>query len=96
VADVYVFSGSTGLESVGVEKRESNAETLRAQRIRRGEDPMAKRKTITKTSRKSRAKKKKATLGEVREIARSFREHIRGPLIDDHAELLYDEKGLPK
>jgi hypothetical protein len=57
---------------------------------------MAKRKTVTKPSRKLRAKKRKSTLREVGEIARRFREHIRGPLIDDHAELLYDERGLPK
>jgi hypothetical protein len=57
---------------------------------------MAKREIVTKPSRKFRTKKKKATLREVGEIARRFREHIRGPLIDDHAELHYDEKGLPK
>ena len=57
---------------------------------------MAKRKTISKPSRKLRARKKTATLRELGEIARRFREHIRGPLIDDHSELLYDENGLPK
>jgi hypothetical protein len=57
---------------------------------------MAIRKTVIKPSRKLRAKNKKATLRDVDEIVRKFRKHIRGPLIDDHAELLYDERGLPK
>jgi hypothetical protein len=57
---------------------------------------MAKRKSTSKASRKLPAKVKKGSLEELREIGRKFRKHIRGPLIDDHAQLLYDEKGLPK
>lgn len=57
---------------------------------------MAKRKSASKTSRRLPAKIKKVSLEELHEIGRKFRKHIRGPLIDDHAELLYDEKGLPK
>ena len=37
----------------------------------------------------------KATVKEMKEIANRFASHIKGPVID-HAELLYDEKGLPK
>jgi hypothetical protein len=40
-------------------------------------------------------KKKKATLAEIRAIAKRFRKHMRGP-IQDHGEMLYDERGLPK
>ncbi|HET7106731.1 MAG TPA: hypothetical protein VFI38_07965 [Candidatus Acidoferrum sp.] len=57
---------------------------------------MAKRKNTSKASRRLPAKVKKVSLEELREIGRKFRKHFRGPLIDDHAELLYDEKGLPK
>jgi hypothetical protein len=57
---------------------------------------MVKRRTSIKASRRLPAKVKKVSLEELREIGRKFRKHIRGPLIDDHAELLYDEKGLPK
>jgi hypothetical protein len=50
---------------------------------------------ITRGSQKLPAKKKKASAEDLQEIVKKFRKHIRGPLID-HAELLYDEKGLPK
>ena len=55
---------------------------------------MAKRKT-TKNSRKLTGTKKRLTVKEMLAIGRRFRKSIKGPLID-HAELLYDEKGLPK
>jgi antitoxin VapB len=38
---------------------------------------------------------KKMTVEEMLELGRQFRKHLKGPL-PDHAELLYDEKGLPK
>ena len=46
-------------------------------------------------SRVRRAKKSKATLEEVRAIAKRFQSHLSGPL-EDHGTFLYDEKGLPK
>ncbi len=48
-----------------------------------------------KLSRIRRAKKAKATAGELRAIAARFRKHIKGP-VEDHGAFLYDEKGLPK
>jgi antitoxin VapB len=55
---------------------------------------MAKRK-ITKISQKLTGKKKKASAEELQAIAKRFRKHLRGTLVD-HAELLYDDNGLPK
>ena len=46
-------------------------------------------------SRVRRAKKAKATLAEVRAIAKRFQSHLSGP-VEDHGAFLYDEKGLPK
>ena len=46
-------------------------------------------------SRVRRAKKAKATLEEVRAIAKRFQSHLSGP-VEDHGTFLYDEKGLPK
>ena len=46
-------------------------------------------------SRVRRAKKAKATLEEVRAIAKRFQSHLTGP-VEDHGTFLYDEKGLPK
>jgi hypothetical protein len=54
---------------------------------------MTKRK-MTKSSQKLTGKKK-LTVKEMLAIGRRFRKSIKGPLID-HAELLYDENGLPK
>jgi antitoxin VapB len=42
-----------------------------------------------------RARKSKATAEELLAIGKRFRKHLRRPIVD-HAELLYDEKGLPK
>ena len=44
--------------------------------------------------RKKRARKK-ISVEEMMAIGRRFRSHIKGP-IPDHAELLYDDRGLPK
>jgi antitoxin VapB len=55
---------------------------------------MIKRKA-RKVSGKSTGKKKRMTVKEMLALGRRFRKSIKGPLID-HAELLYDEKGLPK
>jgi len=55
---------------------------------------MTKRKA-TKSSQKLVGKKKKVSVERLQEIAKKFRKHLRGPLID-HAEFLYDENGLPK
>jgi hypothetical protein len=55
---------------------------------------MAKRKT-TKNSQKLTGTKKRLTVKEMLAIGRRVRKSIKGPLIN-HAELLYDEKGLPK
>jgi hypothetical protein len=55
---------------------------------------MAKRKS-TKDSREIAGTKKRLTVKEMLAIGRRVRKSIKGPLID-HAELLYDEKGLPK
>ena len=46
-------------------------------------------------SRVRRAKKARATLEEVRAIAKRFQSHLTGP-VEDHGTFLYDEKGLPK
>lgn len=46
-------------------------------------------------SRVRRAKRAKATLEEVRAIAKRFQSHLSGP-VEDHGTFLYDEKGLPK
>jgi len=48
-----------------------------------------------KLSRVRRAKRSKATAEELRAIARRFRSHLKGPVVD-HGTFLYDEKGLPK
>jgi antitoxin VapB len=48
-----------------------------------------------KLNRVRRSKKSKATLEEVRAIAKRFQSHLTGPL-EDHGTFLYDEKGLPK
>lgn len=42
-----------------------------------------------------RKREKRLTVEEMLEIGRRIRKHIKGP-VPDHAELLYDEKGLPK
>jgi antitoxin VapB len=55
---------------------------------------MAKRKA-TKSPQKLVGKKTKVSVEELQKIAKKFRKHLRGPLID-HAEFLYDENGLPK
>jgi len=55
---------------------------------------MLKRKS-RKVSRKLTGKKKKELAEKLQQIAKKFRKHLNGPLID-HAELLYDENGLPK
>jgi antitoxin VapB len=39
--------------------------------------------------------RKRLTVKEMLAIGREFRKHIKGPILD-HAELLYDERGLPK
>jgi antitoxin VapB len=44
--------------------------------------------------RENRAKRK-ITIEEMRAIAHRIRMSIKGPIID-HAELLYDDRGLPK
>jgi hypothetical protein len=82
------------LRKAGLKERKLNAETQRARRIRGEEHPMVKRKT-TKISPKLTGKKKKVSVEELQKIAKKFRKHLRGPLID-HGELLYDENGLPK
>jgi antitoxin VapB len=46
-------------------------------------------------SRVRRSKQAKATLEEVRAIAKRFQSHLSGP-VEDHGTFLYDEKGLPK
>lgn len=40
-------------------------------------------------------REKKLTVEEMLAIGRRIRGHLKGP-VPDHAELLYDEKGLPK
>jgi antitoxin VapB len=50
------------------------------------------RETLDRVRKK---KSKRMTVEEMLEIGRQFRRHLKGPL-PDHAELLYDEKGLPK
>jgi antitoxin VapB len=50
------------------------------------------RETLDRVRKK---KNKKMTVEEMLELGRQFRKHLKGPLLD-HAELLYDEKGLPK
>jgi antitoxin VapB len=42
-----------------------------------------------------RKREKRLTVEEMLEIGSRIRKHIKGP-VPDHAELLYDEKGLPK
>ena len=42
-----------------------------------------------------RRKHKKSSVEEMLEIGRRLRRQIKGPIVD-HAELLYDDKGLPK
>jgi len=55
---------------------------------------MTKRKA-GKVSGKLTGKKKRMTVKEMLALGRRLRQSIKGPLID-HAELLYDENGLPK
>jgi antitoxin VapB len=40
-------------------------------------------------------RRSKASVGELRAIAKRAAAHVKGPYLD-HAELLYDEHGLPK
>ena len=42
-----------------------------------------------------RTRRSKATLEEIRAIAKRFQSHLKGP-VEDHGTFLYDEKGLPK
>jgi hypothetical protein len=65
-----------------------------ARRISGEVDSMAKRKS-TKNSRKLTGMKKRMTVKEMLALGRRLRNSIKGPIID-HAELLYDENGLPK
>lgn len=48
-----------------------------------------------KLGRVRKAKRSKATVEEIEEIAKRFRSHLKGP-VEDHGTFLYDEKGLPK
>lgn len=41
------------------------------------------------------AKKKRLTVKQMLALGRRVRKSMKGPIID-HAEMLYDEKGLPK
>lgn len=42
-----------------------------------------------------RTKRAKATMEEIRAIAKRFQSHLSGP-VEDHGTFLYDERGLPK
>jgi antitoxin VapB len=55
---------------------------------------MMKRKA-RRVSGKLTGKKKRMTVKEMSALGRRIRKSIKGPLVD-HAELLYDENGLPK
>jgi len=48
-----------------------------------------------KRARELKKQSKRMTVEEMMEIGKRIRSHIKGPIID-HAELLYDDKGLPK
>jgi hypothetical protein len=48
-----------------------------------------------KITRRNEAQKCKAAAKELKEIAKRFREHLKGPILD-HGEALYDDIGLPK
>jgi antitoxin VapB len=48
-----------------------------------------------KLGRVRRAKRSKATVEELKAIAKRFRSHLKGP-VEDHGTFLYDERGLPK
>jgi antitoxin VapB len=48
-----------------------------------------------KLHRVRQARKAKATADELLQIARKFRAHLQGPVVD-HGIFLYDERGLPK
>jgi hypothetical protein len=52
-------------------------------------------KKTKKSSTILNAKKRRLTVKQMLAIGRRVRKSIKGPLID-HAELLYDETGLPK
>ena len=41
------------------------------------------------------SRKRKASVEELRAIARRAAAHVKGPYLD-HAEFLYDDRGLPK
>ncbi len=43
----------------------------------------------------SKKRLKKLALKETRAITKQFRASIKGPILD-HAEVLHDDKGLPK
>ena len=48
-----------------------------------------------KRARERKKQSKRMTVKEMMEIGERIRSQIKGPIID-HAELLYDDKGLPK
>ena len=48
-----------------------------------------------KTKSVSPARRRRPTVKQLLAIGKRFRKHLKGPIID-HAEFLYDEKGLPK
>ena len=53
---------------------------------------MARKKKAPNTG---EAKTREKWLREVRTIAQRFQSHLKGP-VEDHATMLYDERGLPK
>jgi antitoxin VapB len=53
------------------------------------------RKRVRRKTKIQGGRKKKLTVEEMLAIGRKIRKRIKGPIVD-HAELLYDERGLPK
>jgi hypothetical protein len=53
------------------------------------------RKRVRRRTKIQGGRKKRLTVEGMLAIGREIRKRIKGPLVD-HAELLYDEMGLPK
>lgn len=53
------------------------------------------KRNARKVSGKLTGKKQKVLAEKLGKVAKKFRKHLKGPLID-HAEFFYDENGLPK
>ena len=90
-----IFWGRLGEVALLDHKTSITAETQRAQRRNEFGEASMNKKKATKNSKTRGAGERKMTVKEMLEFGKRFRKLVKGPVID-HAELLYDERGLPK